>query len=120
MQREQTVNLPRLIAGSHQERLLGVEFVLNLTDQLLEDVFECDHANGAAVLVHHDGEVEPPVEEELQEFLQPGRLGHVDDAAGDRLQIRAAARLEAQRVEVLDVDHAEGPVEVPILAQWEP
>jgi hypothetical protein len=120
MQREQTVNFPRLIAGPHQPWFLGVELVLNLADEFLQDVFEGDHADGTTVLVHHDGEVEFPVEEELQELLQPGRLGHVDDAAGDRLQIRAAAGLETQRVEVLDVNDAEGLVEVARVAQREP
>ena len=43
-----------------------VVLVVDLPDDLLEDIFQRHDARGAAVLVHHDGEVPPPPPEALE------------------------------------------------------
>ncbi len=42
----------------HDQRLVDVELVDDLADELFDQVLERDHAGGASVLVDDDGEVE--------------------------------------------------------------
>ncbi len=106
-------------ANSDQQRFFLVEFILNLADQLLQNIFERDHPHRAAVFVHHNGEMEFPFEEQLQQLLQAGGFGHVNELAGHRGEFRAAPDFQTHREQVLDVHHAQRLVEVARFTKWE-
>ena len=61
--------------------------------------------------------MQPSIEKELEQFFQPGGLGHVNQLATGRQQIRAGPRLETQGIQILDVNRAQCPVEVAGFAQ---
>ena len=71
VQRQRPRRFPGVLARPRQQRFLLVELVLNLADQFLQDILQRHHAQGAAVFIHHNRQVQLPFEEELQQLLQP-------------------------------------------------
>ncbi len=119
VQRAARRQFPGVFAAAQQQRFFLVELVLDLADQFLEDVFQRDHADRAAVFVHDDGEVEFSLQEKLEQFFQPGGFRDVDQFARHGAPGPAALRFGADGEKVLDMDHAEGLVQVAALAERE-
>src|SRR5438477_3172227 len=49
---------------------LGIEFVLNIAHQFLQNILECHHSNCAAEFIDYHGKVCVFVEEQRKQFLQ--------------------------------------------------
>lgn len=113
------VEVPGGGTGLGEEGFFLIEFVLNLADDFFEDIFKGHEAEGVAVFVHDDGEMELTLLEELEDFFEAGGFGDVDDFAGDAGEVGAGAGEVAVGEEVLDVDDAEGLVEVAVFAEGE-
>ena len=112
-------NLPNIFAAADQLSDLSVEFVLNLADQSLDDVFQGDDAQGAAKFIHDEREMGFFLKESLEQAFQPGGFRHADELAGQRQQVGGRLGAVAEGVKVFDVDHATGFVGVAIIADGE-
>src|SRR3954467_15508444 len=113
MQGQAAEKFPRILPRFDQRRLLLVELVLDLADQLFENVLEGNQATGAAEFINNDAEVKLPLQKELQQLLQSRGLGRVDNLARRRQKIGPACGFQAHRIHVLDMDNAESLIEVP-------
>src|SRR3954452_7376593 len=78
---EGAVHHKLILVQSAKFFFVGVEFVLNVADQFLENVLQSDHSNGAAVLVHHHGEVSVTTQKQAEQLLQRHHLRHRDQIA---------------------------------------
>src|SRR5215469_15222963 len=67
-----------------------VEFIFYIADQLLEDVFDRDHARGRAKLVDHDREMTPTLFEFGEQFRQNLGLGNYDHVVHDLPDLHAS------------------------------
>lgn len=92
--------------------LTHVELILNLTDQFLDHIVEGDHADGAAELIDHEGEVSVAVEEKLQQLVERHQFRHGMQRTLDLRQIRR--RLMDDRQHVLHVDQTERVLEMAV------
>jgi len=63
--------------------------------------------------------VEFAFEEQLEQLFEPGGFGNINELAGSRDKVSAAASFEAHGIEVLDVNDAQGSVQVAFFAQRE-
>src|SRR5581483_11902534 len=90
---------------------LGIEFVLDIADQFLEHVLHRDHADSAAELIDHDGEMSVPDQKEIEQFFQRHHFRNRNEFPPDFHQVRM--RIAHQRNEFLDVDQSDGVVEMP-------
>ncbi len=68
--------MPALLAHDVVLRIVEVVFVLDVADDLLEHVLDCDQARHAAVLVDHDRHVVAVRAEFAQQHVQALGLGH--------------------------------------------
>src|SRR5947208_966595 len=64
-------------------RLVAVEFVLNIADQLLHYVFEGGHSDRSAEFIDHDSEVGVLAEKESQQLFKRHHFGNRDELALD-------------------------------------
>ena len=86
MQRQVARDFPHVPGEFYEQRLLLIELVLNLADEFFQDILQGHHADGPAIFIHDDGQMEFPIEKELQQLLQARRFRRVNDfrAAGSR------------------------------------
>src|SRR5215469_715550 len=75
-----------------QRRFAGrdIEFIFDIADQLLEDVFDRDHARGRAKLVDHYREMTPTLFEFGEQFRQNLGLGNYDHVVHDLPDLHAS------------------------------
>ena len=66
MQRQRAIDFPGPFVFFQQQRFFLIELVLNLADEFLQNVFQRDHPDRAAVFIDHDGEVQSALEKKLQ------------------------------------------------------
>ena len=91
-----------------------VEFVLNIADDLLENVLHRGKAAGAAVFVHHDGDLRMLALEIHQQLARAACLRH-EHRAAHKFAHRGsgAAGRVPQNKQILDVQNADYLVERP-------
>ena len=119
MQGQGAVDLPMIGVAAQEERFAGGT-ILNLPDKFLQDVLQRNHADGASVLIDHDGEVKVALQKTGGAFpagVVSGTYINLRSTA-ERSAPRAAVARTAKRV--LDVNDAESLVEVALLAKGEP
>ena len=63
MQRERARSLPGIVARPRHQRLLLIELILNLANQLFEDILQRHHAQRAAVFIHDNRQVQLALQE---------------------------------------------------------
>ena len=81
----------------HRRPLEGVVLVGDLAHDLLEDVLDGDQSGEAAVLVDHDGDVDPLGLEVAEHLADRLGLGHERRRPHELLDLRAAAVGDARR-----------------------
>src|SRR5277367_4466246 len=94
--------------GESERAFDYVEFVVNFTDHLLEDVFERGEAENAAEFVHDHGEAGAAGAEFEEEFADGLGFGNDESVAQDGAQIEVGERLAifgAARAIEEDPDH---------------
>ena len=70
-------NAPAVVAqGDDLLILLGIELVVDVAHNLLQQILHSHEAGGAAVLVHHNGQVDLPALHVAEELIGAHRLGH--------------------------------------------
>src|SRR5437762_13831034 len=106
MQGQAAEQFPCVLAGFDQGGLFLVELVLNLPDQLFENIFEGEHAAGAAVLIDDDSKVQFSFEERLQQVFEAGGFGRINKFGRGGQKIGAAPGAEAQGIGAVDVEDA--------------
>ena len=98
---------------AHDRRVLGIEFVVDLADDLLEQVLQRDEARDRAVLVDDDRHVALQAADLGQQLAQALRLGHQVRRVQQRAQIGAGPGSVLQGHEQPPhVQHAEHVVEL--------
>ena len=58
VQRQSAGGVPDVLARPCEQGLFLIELVLNLANQFFQNIFQRDHAGGAAVFIHHDGQMQ--------------------------------------------------------------
>jgi hypothetical protein len=93
----------------HYRGVLGIELVVDLADDLLEQVLQCDEARDGAVLVHHDRHVALLAADLREQVTEPLRLGHEVRRVEQPAQVGAAGGAVLERHEqaahVQDAEH---------------
>ena len=74
----------------------------DLTDELFDEVIQCDKAGGAAVLIDDDGEVDASVLHELEQRRRGHDFRHGQDLTIDLLQRQLARETALQKVFHMD------------------
>src|ERR1700679_2010011 len=106
--------------GQGERALDDVEFIVNFTDHLLEDVFERGQAENAAEFVNDHGESGATCAEFQMEFADGLAFGNDERVTQDGAQIEfserlaifgAAGAIEQDPDHVLDMDKAQNVVE---------
>jgi len=114
------VHHPRPVLAAHEGIVVGVELVLDLADDLLEDVLDGHQAGGGAVLVDDDGHVHAPPAHVAQQLVDQRGLAYLHHRAAHVAQ-RGVAPLDVGLQEVLGVHDADGGVKAAVgTAEGEP
>ena len=87
-----------------------VMLVLDLADNFLDQIFDGDHAVGAAIFIDHDRHMRAGVPHLHQEVENLHRGRHEQEFAHDRLQFEMFA-ISPKRQEILQMHHARDVIE---------
>ena len=97
---------PAAVAQLAPRRLRPVVLVAHLTDDLLDEVLERDHARGAAVLVDDHRELHPALAQLEEQRVEAQRLGYEHGLRHQRRHRHVAPAVERHGDGLLDVDDA--------------